>query len=228
MVRRIHVYADGANLDSMRALSKSVRGITTNPTLMRQAGISDYRQFARDALKAANGLPVSLEVFADDFDGMERQAREIASFSPMAVVKIPVMNSLGQFCDRPIATLSSEGVPINVTAVMTSDQVRRIARSLQGPGAIVSIFAGRIADTGVDPEPIVADAVRVLRPCGARVLWASTREAFNIVQAERAGANIITMTPEQIAKLANFGRDLFDYSLETVKQFKRDAEGLTL
>jgi transaldolase len=223
----IKVYADGADLDAIRSL-KGISGYTTNPTLCRKAGIGDYRAFGLQVLEEAAPLPVSLEVFSDDPVEMEREARAIASWGVNAVVKIPVMNSRGEFTGPVIEALSRDGVPINVTAVFTIPQVKQIVWSLRGPGALISIFAGRIADAGVDPEPIVAEAAKIAKPCGASVLWASTREVFNIVQAERCGAGVITMTPDLIAKLKKFGRDLTAYSLETCQQFKKDAEGFSI
>lgn len=222
----VEIFADGADLESIRRLAghERVTGFTTNPSLMRKAGISNYRDFAREVLDAAAGKPVSFEVFADDQEGMERQAREIASWGNV-FVKIPVTNSKGEFTSPLITRLSGEGLRLNITAVMTDEQVQKCTVSLMAAGSIISIFAGRIADAGIDPEPIVRAAAQQTK---ATVLWASARELFNVKQAERCGAGIITLSPELIEKLPLFGKDLTKYSLETVQQFKRDAEGFTI
>lgn len=223
----VKLFADGADLAGIKemAANPAIKGFTTNPTLMRKAGITDYRAFALQVLAAIGGRPISFEVFADDFAAMEAQAREIASWGPNVNVKIPVTTTRGEFCGALIETLSRAGVQLNVTAVMTVDQVERIASHLAPEtAAIVSVFAGRIADTGVDPVPLMAEAVRVLksRP-KAELIWASPRELLNIFQADAIGCHIITATNDILKKLTLVGKDLEQYSLETVEMFWRDA-----
>jgi transaldolase len=225
---KIKIYADGADLKTMKeaAAQPRVKGFTTNPTLMRQAGITDYVGFALEVLKAIPDRPVSFEVFADDFPTMEAQARELAALGPNVYVKIPVTNTRGEFAGPLIATLSNAGIKLNVTAVMTNAQVVRIAENLADHvPAIVSVFAGRIADTGRDPVPLMSEAVRILadRPA-AELLWASPRELLNIFQADAIGCHIITVTGDVIKKLALVGKDLDAYSLETVAMFYKDAK----
>lgn len=224
---KIKLFADGADFDGMMAMTRNplVKGFTTNPTLMRKAGVTDYEAFARKVLAAIPELPVSFEVFADDFAGMIEQAREIATWGPNVYVKIPVMNTQAAFTGQVIRTLSEEGVALNVTAIMTTDQVRVIADALSPETpAIVSVFAGRVADTGRDPIPHMHDCLTALaaRP-KAELLWASPRELLNIFQADEAGCHIITATNDLIAKLALVGKDLTEYSRETVEMFYRDA-----
>lgn len=225
---RIKLFCDAAGFDDMVGMAQNpiIKGFTTNPTLMRKAGITSYEEFARKALAAISDRPISLEVFADDFEGMEQQARKIASWGRNANVKIPITNTKGEFTGRLLRRLSAGGIVINVTAMMTLDQVRRVADALDpGTPAIVSVFAGRIADTGIDPVPIMAEAVEVLRPLPkAELLWASPRELLNIFQAEAIGCHIITATPDVLGKLKLLGKDLAEYSLETVKQFYQDAK----
>lgn len=229
MVRKIQVYADGADLQDIVALRHVVTGYTTNPSLCAKAGVSNMADFAREAMKRADGRPVSFEVIADDLDEMERQGRIIASWGPQAVVKVPIVNSEGESTAIVLRRLSEDGIRLNVTAIMTTADACRAIVSLRGPGHIISIFAGRIADTGRDPEVIVRDASRLAQPSGQIILWASTREVFNVVQAERSGAGIITMTPAMIDKMQKFdGYNLEHYTLDTVRQFARDAEGMTL
>lgn len=224
---RVKIFADGADLDTILKMYADplVKGFTTNPTLMRKAGVSDYESFARAVLAAVPDRPVSLEVFADDFDEMVRQAKTIASWGPNANVKIPVSNTRREFAGPVIRELSASGVTVNVTAVMTVDQVRRIAHCLEPSAqAIVSVFAGRVADTGVDPVPLMAEAREALaiRP-SAELLWASPRELLNVFQADAVGCHIITATKDILAKLPLVGKDLEDFSLETVEMFRRDA-----
>jgi transaldolase len=202
-----------------------VKGFTTNPTLIRKAAVSDYEEFGRKLLAAVPNHPVSLEVFADDMPEMLRQAREIASWGNNVNIKIPVTNTRREFTGDVIRQLSEEGVAVNVTAVFTLDQVRRITACLSPKTpAIVSVFAGRIADTGVDPVPLMADAVKILteRP-KAELIWASPRELLNIFQADAIGCHIITVTHDILGKLSLVGKDLDAYSLETVEMFRRDA-----
>jgi transaldolase len=224
---RVKLFADGADFDSIVALAANpvIRGFTTNPTLARNAGVRDYEEFGRKVLAAVPDRPVSLEVFADDFAGMTRQARAIANWGKNVNVKIPVTNTNREFSGEVIRRLSAEGIVVNVTAITTVDQVRRVADHLSPDApAIVSVFAGRIADTGVDPVPMMAEAVKVLRQRPkAELLWASPRELLNIFQADAVGCHIITATKDVLAKLSLVGKDLDDYSLETVKMFRRDA-----
>ncbi|NQU61771.1 MAG: transaldolase [Rhodospirillales bacterium] len=195
---KVKIFADGADLDSMKAMYQNplIKGFTTNPTLMRKDGVTDYESFARDVIKAIPDRPLSFEVFADDESGMERQALEIASWGSNVNVKIPVTNTKGKFMGDVIRRLSAAGVIVNVTAVMALDQVRRIADSLdEKTAAIVSVFAGRIADTGVDPLPVMTEAVDILKSKPkAELLWASPRELLNIFHAEEIGCHIITVT----------------------------------
>ena len=192
---------------------------------MRKAGVTDYEAFARKLLAAIPDRPVSLEVFADDFDEMERQALAIASWGKNVNVKIPVTNSKREFAGPLIRKLSAAGVAVNVTAVFTLDQVRRVTECLaDGTPAIVSVFAGRVADTGIDPVPLMAEAVQILKlKPKSELIWASPRELLNIFQADAIGCHIITVTNDIIAKLALVGKNQDDYSLETVQMFYRDA-----
>lgn len=224
---RIKLFADGADFDSIVALAANpiIRGFTTNPTLARNAGVRNYEEFGRKVLAAVPNRPVSLEVFADDFVGMIRQARAIAGWGKNVNVKIPVTNTNREFSGEVVRQLSAEGIVVNVTAITTVDQVRRVAENLSPDApAIVSVFAGRVADTGVDPVPMMAEAVKILqqRP-KAELLWASPRELLNVFQADAVGCHIITATKDVLTKLSLVGKDLDDYSLETVRMFRRDA-----
>ncbi|MDB5405534.1 MAG: transaldolase [Rhodospirillales bacterium] len=224
---RIKIFADGAELEQIRSLAAlpHISGFTTNPTLMRKAGIADYEGFARAVLAVVTDRPVSFEVFADDPESMLAQARVIASWGANVNVKIPVTTTRGEFCGRVIETLSREGVTLNVTAIMTTEQVAQVARLLapQTP-AIVSVFAGRIADTGRDPVPLMREACTILadRP-KAELLWASPRELLNLFHADAVGCHIITVTQDLLSKLSLLAKDLGEYSLETVRMFHRDA-----
>jgi transaldolase len=224
---RVRVFADGAEITSIAALARQpyIKGFTTNPTLMRKAGITDYRAFAREVLQAVPDRPISFEVFSDDFDVMERQAREIASWGEHVYVKIPVTNTERRSACGLIERLSSAGVKVNVTAVMTLEQVEQVAGALSDRvPSCVSVFAGRIADTGRDPVPMMAAALQVLqsRP-RAELIWASPREVLNIFQADAVGCHIITVTTDLLRKLDLVGRDLDVFSLDTVKMFHDDA-----
>lgn len=224
---KIKLFADGANLSEMTAMYRDPRivGFTTNPTLMRKAGVSDYAAFARDVLHAIPDRPVSFEVFADELDEMEAQARIIAAWGVNVNVKIPITNTKGVFAGPIIRSLSRDEIILNVTAIMTVDQVRLVADALAAETpAIVSVFAGRVADTGVDPIPHMIACRRELaqRP-KAELLWASPRELLNLFHADEAGCDIITATPDILAKLALVGKDLAEYSLDTVRMFHRDA-----
>lgn len=224
---KIKIFADGADLNSIKESAKNplVKGFTTNPTLMRQAGVSDYKAFALEVLKVVPELPVSFEVFADDFPTMEQQGREIASWGKNVYVKVPVTNTKGEFAGPLLANLSRAGVQLNVTAIMTLDQVSRVAEALApNTPAVVSVFAGRIADTGLDPVPLMTECVKILksRP-KAELLWASPREVLNIFQGDEIGCHIITVTADHIKKLGLVGKDLDGYSRETVAMFYKDA-----
>ena len=223
----IKIFADGAELKDIVALARNplVKGFTTNPTLMRKAGIADYRGFARELLAEIRDRPVSFEVFSDELPEMAAQARAIASWGPNVYVKIPVTNTQGAFTGPIVRELARDGVAVNVTAVMTPTQVRAVAQCLapQTP-SVVSVFAGRIADTGRDPVPLMTECVHLLRVLPkAELLWASPRELLNIFQADAIGCHIITVTTDLLGKLGTVGRDLDDYSLDTVKMFRRDA-----
>ncbi|PYO56584.1 MAG: transaldolase [Candidatus Rokuibacteriota bacterium] len=209
-----------------------VKGFTTNPTLMRKAGVADYRAFAHDILREIPDRPTSFEVFSDGFGEMERQAREIARWGDNVYVKIPVTNTLGESSEAVIRTLARAEVKLNVTALLALDQVRVVGAALGGgPPACVSVFAGRVADTGRDPVPLMAAAVELLRPYpNIELIWASPRELLNIFQADAIGCHIITATNDILAKLHLVGKDLHEYSLDTVKMFRDDAlkAGFTL
>jgi transaldolase len=224
---KVKVFADGADTEGILRLAgdPSIAGFTTNPTLMRQSGITEYEGFARKILDHIVDRPVSFEVFSDEFDEMARQSRRIASWGPNAVVKIPITNTRGESSAPLVAELSREGLHLNVTALMAAVQVESIAESLgSGPGGIVSVFAGRVADTGRDPIPIMKDCLSILQPYPQlELLWASPREILNVYQADAIGCHIITVTHDLLAKLSLFGKNLIDYSLETVKMFHGDA-----
>lgn len=224
---KIKIFADGANMAGISEMYSNplIKGFTTNPSLMRNAGVADYKAFAHDVLKAVSDRPVSFEVFADDFPTMAAQAEEIASWGRNVYVKIPVTNTKGESSTPLINHLSRAGVKINVTAVMTLDQVREIAAALdETTPAVVSVFAGRIADTGRDPVPHMAEALRILKAKpNAELLWASPRELLNIFQADAINCHIITVTNDVLKKLSIVGKDLTGYSLETVAMFYRDA-----
>lgn len=224
---KIKIFADGADLDHILALTKNpfIQGFTTNPTLMRKAGVSDYEAFAREVLAAVPDRPVSFEVFADDLLSMTQQGIVIASWGKNANVKIPVTNTEGVFCGPVIRELAAAGTILNVTAIMTPEQVEKIAACLNpAVPAIISVFAGRIADTGRDPVPLMQKCLEILKPYPkAELLWASPRELLNIFQADEIGCHIITVTSDLIGKLELVGKDLDEYSLETVRMFRKDA-----
>jgi transaldolase len=224
---QIKIFADGADKAGMLQLyaQPHIRGFTTNPTLMRKAGISDYEGFAREILSAIPDRPISLEVFADDPAEMERQARKIASWGDNVFVKIPVTNTRGESTAALVRRLSGAGVKLNVTALLPLEQVREVGAALgDGPPAYVSIFAGRIADTGVDPVPHMAEALDILksRP-NVELIWASPRELLNVFQADAIGCHVITLTHDMLQKLCLVGKDLHEYSLDTVRMFHGDA-----
>ena len=231
---KIKLFADGADLDGILEMyaNPMIQGFTTNPTLMRQVGVEDYETFGRAVLEKVTDRPVSLEVFADEFDEMERQALKIASWGDNVNVKIPITNTKGDTAVPLIERLSAQGVIVNVTAMMTLEQVQAVCDVLSAETpAIVSVFAGRIADTGRDPIPHMAKALEILQAKPkAELLWASPREFLNLFQANDVGCHIITMTNNLLAKLGGAGKDLDQFSLETVQMFYRDASsaGYTL
>lgn len=225
---RVAIFADGAEKAGMLDMYANpyIKGFTTNPTLMRKAGVTDYEKFARDIVRAIPDRPISFEVFADDFAEMARQARKIATWGKNIRVKIPVTNTRREstipLCER----LTQEGIPLNITAVFTLEQVQSVVDAVKGGGPVyVSVFAGRIADTGIDPVPLMEDAVRRLATApNTELIWASPRELLNIFQADAIGCHIITMTNDILQKLSVVGRDLGDYSLDTVKMFYGDGK----
>lgn len=231
---RVKVFADGADLDGIRRLYMDplICGFTTNPTLMRKAGVTDYARFAREMLEVVPDRPISFEVFSDDPAEMERQARLIASWGDHVYVKIPITNCDGVSTGSLLRRLSASGVKTNVTGLMTVGQVEGVIDSISdGPGAYVSVFAGRVADTGVDPVPVMRAAVEVLEPTPQlELIWASPREILNVVQADEVGCHIITVTHDLLAKLHLLGHDHVQFSLETVRMFHDDARaaGYTL
>jgi transaldolase len=226
---RTKIFADGADLGAIAKLCANplIRGFTTNPTLMRKAGVTDYEAFARSALELVSDRPISFEVFSDDLGEMERQARKLAALGPNVYVKIPVTNTRRASAADLAGRLSQSGVRINVTAVMTLQQVETLANCLRGGApSNISIFAGRIADTGIDPVPLMRRALELVAASPEiELIWASPRELLNVVQASDIGCHIITVTSDILAKLPLLGRDLEDYSLDTVKMFHADAAG---
>ena len=224
---KVKIFADGADRAGILEMYRNplIKGFTTNPTLMRKAGVADYRAFALDMVREIKDRPISFEVFADEFDEMERQALEISRWAENVFVKVPITNTRREPSDRLVRRLSSMGVKLNVTALMTVEQVERIAPCLaDAPAACISLFAGRIADTGTDPVPLVMDAVRILRKYpNLELIWASPREILNIYHADNAGCHIITVTNDLLKKLPLIGYDLTEYSLDTVKLFYDDG-----
>ncbi|MGA2230296.1 MAG: transaldolase [Tepidisphaeraceae bacterium] len=225
---KVKLFADGADLAAMVEMSRRpyIGGLTTNPTLMHKAGITDYRAFAHKVLAAIPDKPISFEVFSDEFDEMHRQALEIMSWGKNVYVKIPVTNTRAEPADDLIHKLASEGVKLNITAMTTVAQVQRISDALGDyASSYVSVFAGRIADTGRDPLPIMKQSMEILRPHPTQeLIWASPRELFNVIQADQIGCHIITATTDVLKKLDLIGKDLTAYSLETVKMFYQDAK----
>ncbi len=224
---KIDLYADGADVRDMVAARESgvVKGFTTNPTLMKKSGVTDYEAFAKEALKAVSGMPISFEVFADDFAEMERQARQICTWGDAVFVKIPITNTKGESAIPLIKRLTGAHVKLNITAILTVKQVRETVDVLdRETPAIVSVFAGRIADTGRDPVPLMRECAAIVRQKPkAQLLWASPRELLNIFHAEQCGCHIITVTSDILKKLAMVGKPLEDLSLDTVKMFYNDA-----
>jgi transaldolase len=230
----VKIFADGADLDGILALSKHphIAGFTTNPTLMWRAGLTDYEVFARRLLEEITTHPISFEVFADDADEMRRQARLIHSWGPNVYVKLPVTTTAGVSMAPLVRELSEDGVQVNVTALFTTAQVELITAAVKdGAASYISVFAGRIADAGVDPVPIMARAVDIMVDAPrSELIWASPREILNLVQADQVGCHVITITHDLLAKLDSLGKDLDQFSLETVQMFHRDAlaAGFTL
>ncbi len=223
---RVQIFADGADKASMLELygQPHIKGFTTNPTLMRASGVADYQGFALDLLATIQDRPISFEVFADDEQEMEEQARHIAAWGKNVFVKVPVMNTKGEPTYHLIRYLSADGIQLNVTALLTLEQVRKVCGALQGnASAYVSVFAGRIADTGRDPVPLMREAVAMVNDANAQLMWASPRELLNVFQADEIGCHVITATTDILKKLPLIGKDLHEFSQETVQMFRRDA-----
>jgi len=231
---RVKIFADGADANTIAQLAGNplIKGFTTNPTLMRAAGVIDYECFARDVLPIVTGRPISFEVFADEFDEMERQAHRIAPWGDNVNVKIPITNTRGESARELLCRLAADGIKVNVTAMLTTDQVRTAAAALAGgPQCFISVFAGRVADTGREPVPLMQEALEILAPHpNLELIWASPREILNVVQADRIGCHIITVTNDILKKLPLLGRPLEEHSLDTVRMFYKDAQsaGYTL
>jgi transaldolase len=225
---RTKIFADGADLAGMLEMAQKpyIAGFTTNPTLMRKAGITDYRAFAMQVVRLIPDKPISFEVFSDEFAEMERQAREIAAWGREVYVKIPVTNTRGESSCPLIERLAAEGVKLNVTALMTVAQVHEVSSALRdGALSYISVFAGRVADTGRDPVPLMAEALEVMKPYSTqRLIWASPRELLNLFHADSIGCHIITVTNDILKKLTLVDKDLLAYSLDTVKMFHDDAK----
>jgi len=225
---KIKLFADGADARGIAEVAKDplIKGFTTNPTLMRKAGVTDYERFAKEVLGIIGDRPISFEVFADDFAEMERQARLIATWGSNVYVKIPVTNTKRESAVPLVERLAKSGVRLNVTALMTTKQVREVATALKdGPESNISVFAGRIADTGRDPIPAMQEALDAMKIAPkAELIWASPRELLNIFQADSIGCHIITATNDILAKLKLVGKDLDDYSLDTVQMFFKDGQ----
>jgi transaldolase len=225
---KVKIFADGADKAGMLDMYKNphVKGFTTNPTLMRKAGVTDYEAAARDIVKAIPDRSISFEVFADDFPEMERQARRITTWGKHVSVKIPITNTKKESALALVRKLSQEGIALNVTALFTLEQVQGVVDAVKGGApCFVSVFAGRIADTGIDPVPIMAESVKRLRAVpNTELIWASPRELLNIFQADEIGCQVITVTNDIIKKLSLVGKDMNEYSLETVKMFYEDGK----
>lgn len=231
---KVQVFADGADKASMIELYRQpyIKGFTTNPTLMRKAGVTDYERFAHEILQEISDRPISFEVFADDAPEMERQARKIARWASNVYVKIPVTNTRREPMYELIRRLSADGIQVNATALLALEQVRHVAKALTGGApSYISVFAGRVADTGRDPVPLMKSALELMAPePKSQLVWASPRELLNIFQADEIGCHIITVTSDVLKKVSLIGKDLHDYSLETVQMFHDDAarSGYTL
>ncbi len=224
---KIKIFSDGADKEKMLEMYNDplIQGLTTNPTLMKKAGITDYKDFCIDILKIIKNKPISFEVFSDDYNEMLLQAKEISSWGSNIYVKIPIMNTKKEMCYDYVNQLVKDGIKVNVTAIMTLEQVREISKVLsKDVPSYVSIFAGRIADTGVDPVDMVKEALNILKDLKmSEIIWASPRELLNIIQANDIGCHIITVTPDIIKKLEYLGYSLDQYSLDTVEMFYKDA-----
>lgn len=224
---KIKIFADGANVTEMKKVYSEgiVKGFTTNPTLMKKDGVKDYVAFAKDVLSEIKDMPISFEVFTDDFESMERQAREIGSWGDNVFIKIPITNTKGEPSYELIKKLSDDGMKLNITAILTLEQIKNVSKSInEETPAIVSLFAGRIADTGRDPIPYIKESLNILKGnSNAELLWASSRELLNIFQAEECGCHIITVTNDLLKKLQMVNKDLKELSLDTVKMFYNDA-----
>ena len=225
---KVKIFADGADKAGIVEIGKHplIKGFTTNPTLMRKAGIADYEKFSREVLELIGGRPISYEVFADDFADMERQARLITTWGKNVYVKVPVTNTKREKATAMVERLAKDGIKLNVTALMTLDQVRDITKALEdGPESYISVFAGRIADTGRDPVPLMKEALEIMKESPkSELIWASPRELLNIFHADSIGCHVITVTNDILAKLKLVGKDLSDYSLETVQMFFNDGK----
>lgn len=225
---KVKLYSDGAKPQDIFSLSKDpkIAGFTTNPSLMKAAGIKDYEGFAREVLQEIKDKPISFEIFADELPEMKRQGLKIAQWGKNVYVKIPITNSKGEFTTPVIESLSKEGVKLNITAIFTVSQLKKAHQALDPKTpAVLSVFAGRIADAGQDAMKIMSECRQYLGPKSlAELLWASTRELYNIIQSDQTGCDIITVPPDMLKKLSTFGKDLDQFSLETVQMFKRDAE----
>jgi transaldolase len=225
---RIKIFADGADRDSIAQLYANplIRGFTTNPTLMRKAGVKDYETFAREVLEVVPDRPISFEVFSDDFEEMEQQALQISSWGENVYVKVPVTSTSGTTSEGVVRRLAERGVKVNVTALMTPAQVANVVQWLHGgPPSYVSVFAGRIADSGRDPIPLMVEALELVRPHpSVELIWASPRELLNLVQADEIGCHIITVTHDLLEKLPTLGKDLDEFSLDTVRMFFGDGQ----
>jgi transaldolase len=231
---RVQIFADGADLGGIVEMARRpyIKGFTTNPTLMRKAGVADYRAFAKDVLAAVPNRPISFEVFADEFREMERQAREIATWGECVFVKIPVTDTRGESTAPLIRRLAGDGIRLNVTALLTLEQVESVSAALSDHApSFISVFAGRLADTGRDPLPLLAKALEVMAKAPRQqLIWASPREVLNILQADAVGCHVITVTNDLLQKLPLVGKDPLQFSLETVRMFHDDAKkaGYTL
>ena len=231
---QVQIFADGADLEGIRILRSNplIKGFTTNPTLMKQAGIKDYLKFSKEVIKVIDGLPISLEVFSDDFAEMKTQALKLSALGTNVNVKIPITNTRSEPSDKLVSELAKEGVSLNVTALFTLKQVDDTVAALQGSRkSYISVFAGRIADAGVDPIPMMEGALQLMRSQKQlELIWASPREVLNIVQADQIGCHVITVTHDLLKKLPGLGKDLTQFSLETVAMFANDAQnaGYTL
>jgi transaldolase len=231
---QVQIFADGADIEGIRNLRSNplIKGFTTNPTLMKQAGIKDYLKFSKEVIEVIDGLPISLEVFSDDFSEMKTQALKLSALGSNVNVKIPITNTKSEPSSKLVSELAKEGVSLNVTALFTLKQVSDTVSALQGSRkSYISVFAGRIADAGVDPMPIMEGALQLMRSeKQLELIWASPREVLNIVQADQIGCHVITVTHDLLKKLSGLGKDLTQFSLETVAMFANDAKnaGYTL